>query len=327
MKQLGIILLGSICFWSLFSAGQMEVTFAAEKVTLRVGYLPLLPQLPLIVSYENDRMSFSHIDLRLDKYNSFTALEAAFRVKAIDAASIPVPIALSIAADDPNIKVLGTCHIGGSRLVAGTPGGLESVRGKLIGVPGFDSSENLMLDKVLQEVKLRCGIDYRVIEAPFNTAIDNLKAKELDALFLPEPFGTMAEKEKIAVAVEGQKGRLTGTLTTILVIRTDVLESNPAGVEEWLKSLVNACRFIEKDVTGSGAKQTAVMQTSYFHFPQEIVIESLINRRGDLKFDHFIPDPNEIKILFDLATQAKLINKSIDFNRLIHVDLMKRITQ
>ncbi len=71
---------------------------AFAKGPLRIGYLPALSQLPLIVSHEK----FSRQnpgDYELVKYRSFTSLEAAIRVGAIHIASIPVPTALSVAAD------------------------------------------------------------------------------------------------------------------------------------------------------------------------------------------------------------------------------------
>ena len=87
-----------------------------SKITLRIGYIPLLSELPLIVSYESNQLNFENVTAELVRYNSFTALEAAMRVGAIDVASLPIPIVLSIAADGHKMKIIGICHLGGSRL-------------------------------------------------------------------------------------------------------------------------------------------------------------------------------------------------------------------
>jgi ABC-type nitrate/sulfonate/bicarbonate transport system substrate-binding protein len=231
-----------------------------DKIALRVGYLPLLSQTPLVVSYENDRLSFKYIMIELVRYNSFTALEAAMRVGAIDVASLPVPIVLNMAAEGHKIKIIGACSSGGARLMARTEGGLETVRGHLIGVPGLDSNENLELSQVLGAMNLRPGLEYKTIGVTFNRAISNLKSNNLDALYLPEPFGTIAEREKIAYEIQGQKDKLTGTLGTVLVIRSEILEKYEKGTKEWLMSLVKSCRFIENDVKQSGARQTAIIK-------------------------------------------------------------------
>ncbi|OEU70278.1 MAG: hypothetical protein BA864_14850 [Desulfuromonadales bacterium C00003093] len=319
IKRIVIVL---VLFLSFLPAYELQVVYAQDKPILRVGYLPLLPQLPLVVSYENDRRSFEKIEIKLVRYNSFTSLEAALRVQAVDVASIPVPIALCMAADGHKIKIIGTCHMGGSRLVARTKGGLETVKGKLIGVPGLDSNENLRLSQALGAMNLRPGLDYKTIEVSFNSVIEDLKAGKLDGLYLPEPFGTMAEEENTASAVNGQKNQLTGVLGTVLVIRSEILKKGKAGVKEWLNSLVKSCRLIETDVKQSGAKQTAIIQTSYFSLPQKIVADCLVQRKGDLRFDHFLPDLEEIKQYMDLALQMKILNQSVDIDTLVSVELM-----
>jgi len=327
MSHVERILIVWILFLSLVLAGAGQVVSAGGKVGLRVGYVPLLSQLPLVVSFENDRMDLEKVEPQLVRYTSFTSLEAAMRVGAIDLASLPIPIALSMTADGHKIKIIGTCHRGGSRLVARTKGDLGSVRGNLIGVPGLDSGENLKLSQVLGAADLRPGLDFKTIGVSLTTAINDLKAEKIDALYLPEPFGTIAEKEKIAVEVEGQEGKLTGTLDTVLVIRSEVFEKRKEAVEEWLESLVKNCRFIENDIKKSGAKQTAIIQGPYFDYPEAIVISALLKGNGGLEFDRFVPSAEEIGGYMDLATQMKLLTKSVDLNSLISVDSMEKLSK
>ena len=208
--------------------------------------------------------------------------------------------------------------------MARTEGGLETVRGHLIGVPGLDSNENLELSRVLGAMNFRPGLEYKTIGVTFNRAVDNLKVENLDSLYLPEPFGTIAEREKIAYEIQGQKDKLTGTLGTVLVIRSEILKKYERGTKEWLMSLVKSCRFIENDVKQSGARQTAIIQTSYFHFPEAVVIEALVNHKGDLKFYQFVPDQKKIKVYMDLASKMQILTKSVDLNALLSLNLMKK---
>ncbi len=315
-----------ILLFSLILVCTVQVADTRDKSSLRIGYLPLLSQLPLIVSYENDRLNFATIQLELHRYNSFTSLEAALRVGAIDVASIPVPIAFSILADGHPIKILGTCHSGGSRLVARAKGDMETVRGKLIGVPGLDSGESLRLNEVMGEINLKLGLDYKTIGVPFSTVIDDLKAAKLDAIYLPEPFGSIAEAEKIAHEVEGQEGRLTGGINTVIVIRSEILKKNAAGIEEWLRSLVAGSRFIEKDIQTAEGRQTAIIQRPYFNYAEETVGIALIQRKGGLKFDHFDPEVEKIKKYIDLALKMRLILKSVDIDTLLSLELMQKVS-
>jgi ABC-type nitrate/sulfonate/bicarbonate transport system substrate-binding protein len=116
MKRVDIKLTILTLMISLLLSCFAQETAAKSKAPLRIGYLPLLPQLPLVVSYENDRMTLERVALELNRYNSYNALEAALRVGAIDVASIPVPIALSIAADGYPIKIIAAIHMGGGQV-------------------------------------------------------------------------------------------------------------------------------------------------------------------------------------------------------------------
>jgi ABC-type nitrate/sulfonate/bicarbonate transport system substrate-binding protein len=327
MKRTEIKFIALIWLLGFLLTSHGQVAHAVGKVPLRVGYLPLLPQVPLVVSYENDHLNLDNIELELVKYNSFTSLEAALRVEAIDIASLPVPIVLSMVTDGHKIKIIGTCHSGGSQLMATAQGSLETVRGNLIGVPGLDSNENLRLSQVCGAMNLRHGLDYKPIGVPFNTVINDLKAKKLDAIYLPEPFGTIAEKEQIAVAIKGQQGKLTGAMGTVLVIRSKILKENKTGVEEWLRSLIKSCRFIEKDVEEFRARQTTIIQSSYFQYPESIVATSLVERKGDLRFDRFTPSIEDIKKHMDLALQMKIITKSVDLDTLVSLELIKQVSE
>jgi ABC-type nitrate/sulfonate/bicarbonate transport system substrate-binding protein len=321
-----VILILAISFLLNCFAFAQEVD-AKSKVLLRVGYLPALSQLPLIVSYENNGMTMDSVTLKLDRYNSYNSLEAALRVGAIDVASIPVPIALSIAADGYPIKIIGTMHRGGASLMAKTEGDFETLKGKLIGVPGLDSDENLKLSQVLSAANLRPGLDYKTIGVPFNTVIHDLKTNRLDAIYLPEPYGTIAKKEKLCDEVKGQKDHLAGTFRTVLVIQEEIMKKNKAAVKEWLVSLKNSCRFIEDDISKSDANQTAIIQEAYFNFSKPIVIESLSNRIGGLKFDLSTPQRKKIKKSLEQASQMKMLTKSVNLDNLLSGKLMKQVAK
>ena len=312
MKRIAKNLFMWICLPCLLLSLSGQTSQAQQKTRLRVGYLPVLAQLPLVVSYENDRKNLSKSQPELSKYTSFTALEAALRVGAIDVASLPVPIVLGIAGDGQNIRIIGAMHHGGSRVVAKTKIGIEGLRGKLIGVPGLDTNENFRLNTVLAQTGVREGMDYRTIRVSFTTVIEDFKQEKLDALYLPEPFGTIIEQNKLGFAVEELNDKLAGNSDTMLVVRGEVWDKSRGAVEEWLGSLVKSCEFLEKDMKDSGARQTAIIQAKYFGFPEDVVTGSLLQRKGNLQFGFFEPELDEIKKIMNQASQMKMLTKSVN---------------
>ena len=300
---------------------------AAEptRQPLRVGYLPALSQLPIVVAYENDRMNHVAAQVQISRYNSFTALEAAFRVGAIDFASLPVPLVFGMAADGRQVRLVGDDHVGGSRLVAAKQGDVQSLKGKLIGLPGLDTNENIYLSRLMQAGKLRPGLEYKTIRITFSTVMNDFKAGKLDALYLPEPYGTMAEIEKMAVAVDNQEELTGGKLDTVWVVRADYLKGHPAAVDEWLKSLASGCRFIEDDIAKLGARQTGIIQAGYLKFPAETVSKALQGKAGGLQFAPLMPETKVLEKILEDAGQLKILTKSVDLKTLVDPQPLKRI--
>ena len=300
---------------------------AEEQVpTITVGYIPLLSQLPLVVSYDNDRLNYSNVLVKIVKYRSFNSLEAALRVGAVDVADLPLPVTLNIANDGLAIKILGQCHSGGSVLEGIGTADMSDLRGKIIGVPGLRSIENLVLIQALSAEKLRYGLDYKTIKVPFSTVIRYFRQGKINAIYFPEPYGTMAENDHSALQVDPRQKLLSGELTTVLTVRSDIFqEKRRKALEEWIRSVARACTFIENDITTLSGRQTAIIQEQYFRFPQALVSASLRNRRGGLNFSFILPDKKSIKGYQDQALKAAILDKQVDIDSLVSVDTFNGI--
>lgn len=268
--------------------------------SLHIGYVPLISQLPLVVSYDNDSLRYSSVNVTLVKYRSFNSLEAALRVGAIDVADLPLPVVFNIAGDGVGIKIIGQYHSGGSILEGTKLGNVSEFRGKIIGVPGLRSNENLAIIQRLSEEKLRYGLDYKTLKVPFNTVLQNLEAGKINAMYFPEPYGSIAEKNHLAMQMEKQDQNLSGGTTTVLVARSDILQTHSKeAMEEWMRSLTGACAFIENDISTLSAEQTAIIQEPYFGFERALVSSSLVKRCGGIRFFFAVPEKKCCNCIFN----------------------------
>lgn len=321
MSRFKLMILIQALLLACLTAGSFKTAEARTREGIRIGYVPVLMQLPVVVSFENDRLMFGRHGLGLIQYNSYTSLEAAMRAGAIDIASVPTPIALSMAADKEKVRIIGSFHTGGSRFLSREAGGLETVREKLIGVPGLDSDEAFLLDRTLGKAGLRLGLDYKIIKVPFRIALTDLKAGKLDGLFFPEPFATMAEKAGDAFPVKGQE-RLGADIATLLVARWEILKAKQDQVGGWLASIVRNCRFIQEDIREAGGLQSAIMQKAYFNLPKAMVTRALVH--GNLRFDRFIPDIGQIRTCQEQAVRLGMIPGPVHLDDLVSLELMKQ---
>lgn len=317
-----------LCLLNFFS---ITCIFADEPVKLRVAYLPLLPQLPIVVSYENDRLNYTKIDVELINFKSFTSVEAAIRVGAIHAASIPLPIILSIASDMYDckvcqIKLLGATHFGGTSMVSKVEGDINVLRGQMIGIPGLDSVEAFSLMERMESKGLSFGLDYKAIGIVNKTVISEMKNNKLNAIYLPEPWGSIAEKEAGALTIENQLFAIDHP-TTMLVLSTTMLTEYPDAMAEWVKSIVNACSFIENDISKTNAMQIAIIQNKYFNISKDIVMQSLTQRKGNIRFKPSLPEMAYLKSTMEKYTKLKWIMKSVAFEQLVDTKLFEMAIQ
>ncbi len=296
----------------IFLSVLVEVVHAGNiKRTITVGYIPLNSQLPLIISYENSKLIYENVEIDLVKYRSFTSLEAALRVGAIEIADLPVPMIFDMVADGVKVKIIGKSHTGGSVLEGVGINTLYDLKDKIIGVPGVRSDENLRLIKVLSAEKLVYGIDYKTIKVPFHTILSNLEKRKINVMYFPEPYATLAETHHISPKTIQGNSRLQGGITTVLCAKDNVLgKKYKQAMAEWLTSLEEACRFIENDIDKFSAGQTAIIQESYFGFKREVIQSSLLERRGNIQFLFSTVDKKALVEILQETIQNNILRTS-----------------
>jgi ABC-type nitrate/sulfonate/bicarbonate transport system substrate-binding protein len=306
----------AVFIFSFFFPPEIHAETAVK--TLRIGYVPLISQLPLVVSYDNDRLNYTRVNVTLVRYGSLNSLEAAFRVEAIDIADLPVPVVFDMSGEGIQIRILGQYHSGGSVFEGVGSNDLSDFKGKIIGVPGLRSIENLEVIRLLSEKNLRYGLDYKTIKVPLNTLLHNLKTARINAMYFPEPYGFLAERDQQTLMVKRPEKDGSQNITTMLVAKSNILQKDhKEAVTEWICSLRDACVFIEQDITSLSGEQTAIIQEPYFGFDRAVVSSSLSKRRGQIRFVFTTPEKHVLQLYLQRAMEQKIISKPVDIANLL----------
>jgi len=295
----------------------------AEKFRLKVGYLAVAGQLPLVVSNERDNSSFQKVNVVLKKYKSWTSLEAALTVGAVDAGVMTAPIVFSMAEKGVPVKVIGMTHRGGSTFVIRGVDSIADLRNRLIGVLDPDNTENLVLHEFFKKYNLRLGMDVRTIGITFGLALYDIEHEKVDGLFLPEPVGQMILDKKVGNVLDEAKDLMKNRVSSLLLVRESVLNSSSAAVQEWVDSVEESCAFIEKDIKDTGGKQCSIIQEKYFGYDRDLFEHVLMNHQGSLSFDNLRPSYQELKVLLNTAEEIQLITSSVDLKSLVDLRFKK----
>lgn len=299
-----------------------QCTFAQqEKFVLRVGVIPLVEQLPLVIA-QTDLSDVSRTDVIFDIYNSWTALEAAFRTEALDAVAITLPKALVMAYDGVPLKIILVINRNGNSIVMKSDSAAE-LKGKIIGSSGSDTMDLLIFSRFLKSKDLKSGYDVRSLLIPLEKSISLLEGNRIYGFCLPEPYGTMAEKRQIAKKIVFSKDIYPNHIGSVLIIKPAILKAHPEEIKSYLKSILHAASFIESDKKESNGMQTALAQVGVFHLDYKIVAAALSVQKERVLFSDLTPSVNEIEEVMRAAMEIGILKGSINLKETVDASFVK----
>jgi len=79
-------------------------TSAMAETTLKVGYLPILDHLTLLVSHTQDNDAFKEVKVQPKMFKSWRGMVGALKAGVIDAAFILSPLAMDLFNEGVDIK-------------------------------------------------------------------------------------------------------------------------------------------------------------------------------------------------------------------------------
>lgn len=313
-----------ICLFSFVSlaAAQQE----EYKTALRIGVLPICGHLPLVIAEKEIGTSLHGVKINLDIYSSWTALEAAFRVKAVDAAAIDLSKALIMAYDGVPLKIMAVVSRNGTALIL-RDSSPDKLRDQIVGGSGSDTMQLLIFSQFIKSKGLKLGYDVRSILVPFRRAIDRFKAGDIFGFSLPEPYGAIAEEEHLGASMILSKDILPHHISSVFIVQPEVLREKPGDIKILVKSLVEAEEFIETDKKETNATQTAVAQRDIFGIKQSAVKRALTQPQDRVLFEQPIPFPDEIKEDENMLIKLGVLGGVIDLNRVIDTEYVRSATE
>lgn len=285
-----------------------KTTASQEKVTLKIGYLPITHSLPLAVSDKLDGEKFKNVKLEPVKFSSWPELTEALNSGQIDGAITMGEIALTTKSKGVPLKFLLFSHREGDNLIVKKDiNNISELKGKTIGIPHRLSGHNILVYKALKEAGIKYDeVNYREIPPP--DMMGTLNRGEIDAYIVAEPFGSQA--------VVGGQGKVLLKAGDIwpnwvccgLVMREDTIQNNSEAVRELVASLVKSGQYID------GNKAEAVnIAVEKLNAKPELWKESLEN----IKYSGLNPDKKDMEQLQNYLTEMKLLDKPVDLNEFI----------
>jgi NitT/TauT family transport system substrate-binding protein len=239
-------------------------TASPGRTPLHVGYFPNITHAQAVVGVADGsfrRALGAGVDLRPHVFNAGpSAIEALFAGQ------------LDLAYIGPNPAINGFVRSGGRalRIVAGaTSGGAvlvvrsdASIRqpsdflGRRIASPQLGNTQDVALRRWLQEQGLTLreqGGSTAVLPIANPDILTLFLKKEIDAAWVPEPWGARLEQEAGGRLFLDERDLWPGRrfVTAHVIVRTGFLEAHPDIVARWLDAHVELTRRINADASGT----------------------------------------------------------------------------
>lgn len=244
---------------------------------LRVGYLPITDAAPLLIAhgaglYEGTPVTTS----RPVMFRSWSSLAEAFVSRHVDVVHLLMPMAVQLRYSlGGAVRILGWNHTNGSALtVAPDVTELGQLAGRQVAIPFWWSIHNIVLQKMLRANGLRAvvrsepstsaGTVGLVVMSP-SDMLPALANGAIGAYTVADPFNAAAEIKGV-----GRIHRFLGDVwrdhaCCALLVHEDVIDRNPAGVQQLTDAVTAAQLRIDAD-----RKQAAGMLTSGNYLPQPL---------------------------------------------------------
>ena len=296
-----------------------QYSYADNKIELRVGYLPILDHLTLLVSHAKDNDSFQQINIKPRMFKAWRSMAGALKAEVIDAAFILSPLAMDLFNQGVNIKTILLAHRDGSAITIRNGSNINKsndLQGKIIAIPDRKSTHTALLDQYLRQSDLSLqDVITRVIAPP--NMLKAMSLGKIDAFIVAEPFGAKAQSKNIGKILVLTKDIIDNHVECIVIVNNDFLNTYSAGIQEWVNSLIQAGKWIDTDKLENNSKQIASLTAKkYFPHDQKTVIMGLQNPINRISFSDLNPSIEDFKTIVDISLQANII-KNIKLNEFI----------
>ncbi len=301
-----ILLCLLLCWPALLAAEE-------EKISLRVGYLPILDHLPLLVSHARENTEFFRINITPRLFKSWGAMVGALRADVIDAAFILSPLAMDLFNHGEPLRGVLLAHRNGSAITVKKGLGIHSaadLKGKTIAIPALRATHTALLDHYLRSAGLSLEqISPRVIAPPL--MLTAMQHQHIDAFIVAEPFGVRARQTGIGETLVLTKDILPNHVECIVVVKQAMLQQFPEAIEQWIGSLVRAGKFIDRDKAENGAREVARLTSKrYLPHDRETIMAGLQYPVDKIYFSDLNPAAGDFQAIVEISRRAGILQET-----------------
>lgn len=316
------------CMLALLLSG-CNANTNTQDVTVRVGFFPNITHTQALLGKEARFASALGCKVDWKKFNAGSTEIEAMMAGELDMGYIgPGPAINGFIKTKGEIQIIAGACEGGAVLVSRKDVILKDIKdleNKRIAVPQFGNTQHIVLKQLLNDnglVETTRGGTVEIVQVENPDVKTLFDKKEIDAAFVPEPWGSILINESQAnIILDYNETWRNGEYPVAVVIaRTDFIKEHPDLVKKFLQTHVELTEMAKNDKTA--AKQTinkeikqltgkeisaTIMDASF----DRLILNDKLNQEAVIEMADimqnmgFIKDQTDLRNIFNLSILNK----------------------
>lgn len=261
--------LSFILFGSLLFAGCANNTaltsqnnnYNSEKNVVTIGYLPITHSLAVLKEKELLEKNNSDIQIKLQRFSSWTDLMDALNAGRIDGASVLIELAMNAKSNGIDLTAAALGHRDGNVVVVSKD--IESARdlkGKTLAIPSIQSSQNILINEMLEKNGLTKE-DVKIIQMPPAEMPFSLASGAISGYCVAEPYGAVSVSKGFGRVLSTSDELWNNSLCCALVFNRNITD-NRKTADELIKNYYIASEELESGESAETAEKFLGQESS-----------------------------------------------------------------
>lgn len=293
-----------------------------NQTVIRVGFFPNITHSQALLGQADGRFEKalgSGFKIKWIKFGAGPEEMEAFFAGEVDIGYIgPGPAINGYIKSDGDVRIIAGAADAGAVLV--TRKGLNinkvsQLSGKRVAVPQYGNTQDLILRDILKQNGLKDKLKGGTVEIRqvSNSDLETLFLNgEIDAAVVPEPWGTILEKEAQAdLLLDNKQLWRDGAYSSAIVIaRTEFIKTNPGVIERFVAGHIDETQYINRNPVE--AKKTVNSQIA--KLTKKSIPENILDAAFDRQTVTYDPQTDSVKAFYSLMVDNGIVSdkKGID---------------
>lgn len=232
----------------------------------------------------------------------------------LSAAFLNAPLAMSMAARGVPVKLVSLGHRDGSAIVVPTNSPakeFKDLRGKRVLVPSKFSNQQLWLARLCKQQGFALSeLDIAPCPPPDMPAM--LETGSCDAYVVGEPFCALAELAGTGRVLLHVKDSWPGFISCGLVVRQELVDSNPALIQELVDGIHGSGMWLEQGLDNRNS--AAEVAGRYYYNQDPKLLQYVLSKPIDrVRYDHLTPLKADFDEIVELGLGIGMFEKRVEF--------------